>query len=79
VTDQAVIHLRPRQAPASAPVLLTTAQAAERLQVSVRTLRRWLRSGSVPHVRLGQDERLVRIPVDLLDEWWQRRQQGGKV
>jgi excisionase family DNA binding protein len=76
--DASVIQLR-RRRPAAAPVLLRTAEAAARLRVNESTVRRWVRKGTIPHVRLGDGgpKAPVRIPVAALDEWWQRRQEGG--
>jgi excisionase family DNA binding protein len=78
MSEEAVMHLRTRPTVSSAPALLKVPEAAARLQVSERTFWRWLHTGSVPHVRLGEDERIVRIPVDLLDEWWLRRLEGNR-
>jgi len=41
------------------PEFLTVTEAASVLRVSVRTLRRRLAAGEIPHIRVG---RLVRIP-----------------
>lgn len=49
-----------------APLLLTRAQAAERLGVSLTTVDRWIAAKGLPAVRL---DRLVRIPRDALDLW----------
>ena len=47
----------------TAPSLLTVAEAASRLRVSVWAIRRWIRQGRFPFVRLG---RTIRIdPRDL--------------
>lgn len=78
MSESGVIHLRPRQRRKAERVLLTTAQAAERLSVSQRTMERWLARGMVPHVRPDPESNIVRIPVDALDEWWRRRQEGGQ-
>jgi excisionase family DNA binding protein len=44
---------------------LTTADVAALLRVNPQTVRVWVRTGKIPHVRLG---RTVRIPKDeLLD------------
>jgi excisionase family DNA binding protein len=44
--------------------LFRVEQIAERLQVSVRTVRRWIAEGALPVVQLG---RAVRVrPADLL-------------
>jgi excisionase family DNA binding protein len=45
--------------------LMTYSEAAQALNVSARTVRRWVRSGRLPCVRLG---RLVRIPTGALEE-----------
>lgn len=46
--------------------LLTTTQVADILGVSVRTVQHWIKNGTIPHIRLGEGERLVRIrAVDL--------------
>jgi excisionase family DNA binding protein len=47
------------------------------LEVSERTIRRWVRDDVIPHVRLPGNN-LVRIPADALDEWWRKRQEGGR-
>jgi excisionase family DNA binding protein len=77
-SEPAIIQLRPRQQSASEHVLLRIREAADRLGVSSRTMERWVAAGTVPHVRLGEDERIVRIPVDLLDEWWRQRLEGAR-
>jgi excisionase family DNA binding protein len=46
------------------PGYLNAAEAAERLGISLRTVRRRIADGSLPSVRLG---RAVRIPVSALD------------
>ena len=43
--------------------LLTAKEAAARLNVSRRTLMRWIRTGQVPGVKLGRDWRID--PNDL--------------
>ncbi len=45
--------------------LLTIDQAAERLQVSTRTVRRWITEGVIPARRLGR--RAVRIAEEDLE------------
>lgn len=77
MTDQAVIQLRPRQQPGLRPALLKKGEAASRLGVSERTLERWVRAGTVPHVYLGEQESILRFPAERLDAWWQRRCRGG--
>lgn len=73
MTDNAIIHLRPRQQPQTAPVLLRVGQAAERLGVSKSTMERWLRRGLIPHVYLPGN--MLRIPAAELDSWWRDRLQ----
>lgn len=46
------------------PVYLSATEAAERLGISLRTVRRRIADGSLPSVRIG---RAVRIPVAALD------------
>ena len=46
------------------PEYVTAAEAAERLGISLRTIRRRIADGSLPSVRIG---RAVRIPVTALD------------
>jgi excisionase family DNA binding protein len=45
---------------------LTIAQAAERKQVSVKTVRRAISSGEIQAYRIG---RLIRIPATSLEAW----------
>ena len=47
-------------------VNLTYPEAAERLRMSLPVLKRLVKFGNVPHVKIG---RLVLFPVDVLDEW----------
>ncbi len=49
---------------ASRPQLLTVAQAATLLNVSEKTVRRWVDDEKVPHVRLPS--RQIRIPLAAL-------------
>ncbi len=51
---------------------LTVATVAERLSVSELTVRRKIRNGEIPAVRLASAGRgAVRIPSDGLDSWLQ--------
>lgn len=49
---------------ASRPQLLTVAQAASLLNVSEKTVRRWVDNETVPHVRLPSKQ--IRIPLAAL-------------
>jgi excisionase family DNA binding protein len=57
--------------------LYTTAEAAAILNVSLRTLQGWVRDGSLPHIRLGEGGRLVRIRAPDLDKFIQQNYQQG--
>lgn len=57
--------------PASSPEWLTIEQAAEWLQVSTKTIRRYIESGSLPAVNLGG--RAIRIRRQDLDAWLETR------
>ncbi len=46
--------------------LLTPEQVAERLAVSPKMVRAWLREGKIPGIRLG---RLWRVDPDALETW----------
>ncbi len=50
---------------ATQPILLSRKKAALALDVSVRTIDRWLKSGEIPAVRIGG---IVRIPYAWLVE-----------
>ncbi len=58
--------------------LYTTAEAAAILNVSLRTLQSWVREGSLPHVRLGDGGRLVRIKAQDLENFIQQNYQHSK-
>ncbi len=45
--------------------LLTVAQVAEHLSVSQISVRRWIASGKLQHVRLN---RSVRVPLDSVEQ-----------
>lgn len=55
------------------PMLLTPAEMAAKLGVGRTTAYQLIASGEIPVVRIG---RLVRIPVDGLREWTQRRSES---
>lgn len=52
--------------------LFTAAKAAAILNVSLKTLNNWLREGHLPHTRLGDGGRLVRIRQQDLEEFIDR-------
>jgi excisionase family DNA binding protein len=49
--------------PPSQPQFITIAEAAVRLGVSEKTVRRWIRDGKLPAVRMGSQ---IRIPLGAL-------------
>jgi excisionase family DNA binding protein len=60
--------------------LYTPAEAAAILNVSMRTLQGWIREGQLPHTRLGEGGRLVRIRAGDLQRFIERnyrRAEGG--
>ena len=60
--------------------LLTVAQLAELLQVSDRTVREWISTGSIPFLKLGQSRRsLVRFSLPAVEAWLQERSKGPEV
>jgi excisionase family DNA binding protein len=60
--------------------LLTTAEVAERLRVSERTVRRWAAEGTMPAIQLGGAGTHLRIPATALERWlWSSGRQGSDV
>lgn len=53
----------------SSPTLLTVNEAAARLSVSPRTLRRWIAAGEFSHYRMG---RSIRIEADAVTRFLSR-------
>ena len=51
--------------PSRPPALLTIPEVAERLQVSIKTVRRWIVSGDLPTVRLGRQIRIQPKDLDI--------------
>ena len=49
----------------SVPILLTINQVAETLQVSPRTVRRWIDAGSLQHYKLGRQIRIAERDLRL--------------
>lgn len=54
---------------------LTVNQVAELLQLSPLTVRDWIRSGLLPHVKVGR--RTYRIDRDDLERWLRTQKGGG--
>ena len=76
--DARVIQLRRRPVTGAAPALLKVPEAAARIRVSERTFYRWLKTKRPPpHVWLGPDRDILRVPVDALDEWWRGQMVSG--
>ncbi|PWC55382.1 hypothetical protein TSH7_28500 [Azospirillum sp. TSH7] len=51
--------------PSRPAALLTIPEVAERLQVSIKTIRRWIASGDLPTVRLGSQIRIQPKDLDI--------------
>ena len=51
--------------PSRPAALLTIPDVAERLQVSIKTIRRWIASGDLPTVRLGSQIRIQPKDLDI--------------
>ncbi len=47
--------------------MLTTDDAAERLQVSAKTVRKWLRNGTIKGVKIGPLWRISEATIDEFD------------
>jgi len=55
--------------------LLSIAETAECLSVSAMSIRRWIKSGKLQHVRLG---RSVRVPLASVDQLVKQNTQDGQ-
>lgn len=70
--------------PASEPLLLKAAEAAERMRISLRTFSRLHQRREVPYLKLGGQ---VRFPADALDAWlraqlatiWRQQENSKKI
>lgn len=51
--------------PSRPPALLTIPDVADRLQVSIKTVHRWIVSGDLPTVRLGRQIRIQPKDLDI--------------
>lgn len=58
--------------------LYTTAEVAAILGVSLRTVQAWVKENTIPHIRLGDGGRLVRIQGRDLDKFIQDGYQPGQ-
>jgi excisionase family DNA binding protein len=58
--------------------MMTTEQAAERLQVGVVTVQRWLRSGRLRGVRIGGRRAGWRIPANEVERLLRGEDNGGR-
>lgn len=62
----------------SGATLYTIAEAAAIFGVSQRTVHKWISSGKLPHLRLGEEGRLIRIHSDDIEAFiGQTRQQSN--
>lgn len=66
------MSLQPAEERPGAPLVLTVAEAAERVGVSDWLIYRLIRQGNFPHRRLGA--RIV-IPVHALERWIEQTEQ----
>jgi len=65
--------MKPRD-DATSPRILTTAEVAEYLHVSLATVCRLVRHGQIPAFRIGSDYRFYR---DAIEKWMIDRQMNG--
>ena len=56
--------------------LLDTAAIAEKLNMSVSTIRKWVHYGFIPHVKLG---RAVRFREKDIETWIEERTEKGRA
>jgi len=63
----------------SPPALYSPHDLAELLSVSLRTVRSWIRSGDLPHIRLGPGERLIRVKHQDLEVFLNRRYKNSST
>jgi excisionase family DNA binding protein len=59
---------------ATGEVMLTLREAAQKLRVSERTLREYVKRGIVPHLRLGRN---ILFPLTALEKWIENHTRGG--
>ncbi len=56
--------------------MLNSAEIAEKLGMSVSTIRKWVHYGFIPHVKLG---RAVRFREEDIEEWIEERTERGRA
>jgi excisionase family DNA binding protein len=66
--------LQPTSQQKSADMVWTVREAARRLRVSDRTLRKRVRQGVIPHIRFGGK---ILFPVAALEAWISKQIRGG--
>jgi excisionase family DNA binding protein len=71
ITHNATPQPRPL---ATGEVMLTLREAAQKLRVSERTLREWVKRAIVPHVKVG---RKILFPLARLERWIEINTRGG--
>jgi excisionase family DNA binding protein len=71
ITHNATSQPRPL---ATGEVMLTLREAAEKLRISERTLREYVKRGTVPHLRLGRN---ILFPLRALERWIETHTRGG--
>lgn len=54
-------------------LILTVEEAARRLKVGKGTVYDMVRQGTIPHIRLGAQGRIIRIPAWGLEQWIARQ------
>ncbi len=57
----------------SGATLYSVAEVAAIMGVSRRTIKKWLDAGDLPHLRLGEDGRLIRIRSDDVEGFLERK------
>jgi excisionase family DNA binding protein len=55
-------------------VMLTLREAAQKLRISERTLRSYVKRGIIPHLRLGRN---ILFPLRRLEKWIEQHTRGG--
>lgn len=58
------------------PASISQEEAARRIGVSTRTVRRWIQRGEIPTIQFN---RTKRVRADLLEAWLDERTDWGKA